>query len=351
MSAKQKMTPSRRIVYIILLVVVMMLMGVGIKIYEDVLACNIELLEGEKAYVYVGTQKTLAENKENWKKSGLFKNVDGLTRMIQWLGFELKLKPGRYEVDGSFNNYKLVRLLVSGKQTPIDITFRYAERKTDLVRFWSYQLEADSNELLALLNDESMFEDIGLDTINSVSLFIPNTYNFYWNTTAEDLLLRMKKEYQQFWNDERKAKAKALQLTPLQVNIIASIVQKETYQKAEMPVVAGVYFNRLQNGMPFQADPTILYELNDKSIKRVSGAMLQLNSPYNTYRNKGLIPGPICVPSIQAIDAVLNLQKHTYIYFCAKEDFSGFHHFATTYSTHQQNARNYQRELNRRGIR
>ncbi len=351
MSAKRKESSSNKIRNIILVLLGIMFLGVGIKLYEDVLASNIQLPDGEKAYVFVGTQKTLEENKQRWKESGLFKNVNGLVRMIQWLGFELKLKPGRYEVDGSINNYKLVKLMVSGKQTPMDITFKYAERKTDLVRFWCTNLEADSNELLNLLNDASIFEDIGLDTLNSVSMFIPNTYNFYWNTPAEDLLLRLKKEYILFWNEERKAKATALNLTPQQVSILASIVQKETYQKAEMPVVAGVYYNRLLKGMPFQADPTILYALNDKSIRRVSGEMLRINSPYNTYAYKGLIPGPICVPSIQAIDAVLNLQKHHYIYFCAKEDFSGFHNFAASFAQHQVNARKYQRELNRRGIR
>jgi UPF0755 protein len=242
-------------------------------------------------------------------------------------------------------------MMASGRQTPLDITFKYADREEDLVRFWSSQLEADSNELHRLLKDTSLFEDIGLDTLNSISVFIPNTYNFYWNTPAEDLLLRMKKEYKAFWNDERKNKAAALALSPQQVSILASIVQKETYQKAEMPVVAGVYYNRLQKGMPFQADPTILFVLNDKSVKRVSGAMLQIESPYNTYKYSGLIPGPICIPSPQAIDAVLNLQKHKFIYFCAKEDFSGFHNFAATFSQHQVNARKYQRELNRRGIR
>lgn len=346
----KKTTTSRLILKISLAVFTLMVIAVGVKLYEDVWAGNIVLPDGEKAYVYVGTQKTLEENQTVWEESGLFKNIEGLMRMIRYLGFEHKLKPGRYEVDASMSNYKLVRLMVSGKQTPVDITFKYAERKSDLIRFWATRLEADSNELAELMNDVTIFEDIGLDTLNSVSMFIPNTYNFYWNTTAEDLLLRLKKEYQFFWNEQRKAKAMVLGLTPKQVSIMASIVQKETYQKAEMPVVAGVYYNRLKKGMPFQADPTILFAVNDKSIRRVSGAMLKEDSPYNTYLYPGLIPGPICIPSVQAIDAVLNLQKHNFLYFCAKEDFSGFHNFAVTFAQHQVNARKYQRELNRRGI-
>ena len=348
---KSTLSFTKKVVYTILTLVVVMLISAALKIYEDVLASNITLPENSKGYVYVGTRLTLDQNRENWKESGLFRNLDAFVRVIKVLGFEGKIKPGRYEVNPSTSNYNLIRLMASGRQTPIDITFKYAERKDDLIKFWSGLLEADSNELSVLLNDASLFEDIGLDTMNSISIFIPNTYNLYWNTPAEDLLLRMKKEYQLFWNNERKTKAAALNLTNQQVSILASIVQKETYQKAEMPIVAGVYYNRLKKGMPFQADPTILYAINDKSIKRVAGAMLQIESPFNTYKYSGLIPGPICVPSVQAIDAVLNLQKHNYIYFCAKEDFSGFHNFASSFSQHQLNARKYQRELNRRGIR
>jgi UPF0755 protein len=351
MSAKKTARSSRkRILYIVLSLVLIVLGSAAIKIYEDVFADNIDLPKNEKARIYVGTHKTLEENKERWKQSGLFRNVDALVRVITVLGYEHKLKPGCYEVDGNTSNYELIRLMVSGRQTPIDITFRYADRKSDLVAFWCAFLEADSNDFYKLLGDASIFEDVGLDTTNSISLFIPDTYNFYWNTPAEDLLLRMKKEYLKFWNDDRNAKAKALGLSRQQVSILASIVQKETYRKDEMPVVAGVYYNRLRNGMPFQADPTVLYAINDKSIRRVTGWMLQVESPYNTYRNKGLTPGPICVPSQQAVDAVLDLKKHNYIYFCAKEDFSGYHNFAATFAQHMVNARKYQRELNRRGI-
>jgi UPF0755 protein len=349
MGAKKK-TTLRKVLRIVLAIVALAIAAVGIKLYEDVWASNINLPEGENAYLYVGTQKTLDENVEGWKKSEVFKNVNGFVRIIQYLGFEHKLKPGRYEVEAGMNNYRLVRLMVSGQQKPMDITFKYAERKDDLVRFWCTKLEADSNELMALLSDASLFEDIGLDTQNSVSLFIPNTYNFYWNTPAEDLLLRFKREYLAFWTENRRAQAAALNLTPKQVSIFASIVQKETFQKSEMPIVAGVYYNRLKRGMPFQADPTILFAVNDKSIRRVSGKMLKEVSPYNTYLYTGLIPGPICVPNVHAIDAVLNLQRHNFLYFCAKEDFSGYHNFAATFAQHQLNARKYQRELNRRGI-
>lgn len=351
MNARKQTSSRKRVWIIVFSLLLLFILSVGFKIYEDVLASNFNLAEGEKAYVFVGTRLTLEENEKRWKESGIFKKVSTTTRLIRLLGYEKKIKPGRYEVTASTSNYALLKKMAGGTQTPVDVTLKYAERKEDLVHFWSSRLEADSNELSALLGDLSMFEDLGLDSASTITVFIPNTYNFFWNTTAEDLLLRMKKEYQKFWNEERKSKAAQLGFTPAQVTILASVVQKETYQKAEMPVIAGVYYNRLQNGMPFQADPTILFVLNDKSIKRVSGAMLQIESPYNTYKYKGLVPGPICIPSVQAVDAVLNMQHHSYLYFCAREDFSGFHNFASSFAQHQVNARKYQRELNRRGIR
>lgn len=349
MSAKKRAT--RKPIYIIAIVVLLIIIAVGFKVYEDVFAPSIQLNKNDKAYIFVPTIHPLTELETQWKTQGIIEHPAILIRLIRLLGFESKLKPGRYEVTSDMSNYDLLRLMASGKQTPIDITFKYAERKTDLAAFWSKQLEADSATLLALLNSPYTLSETSLDTANSVSICIPNTYNFYWNTTAEDLLLRLQKEYLKFWNETRKQQAEQLKLTPAQVSVLASIVQKETYQKSEMPIIAGVYYNRLQRNMPLQADPTILFALNDKSIRRVSGHMLKIESPYNSYNRKGLPPGPICVASVQAIDAVLQLQNHNYIYFCAREDFSGFHRFASSFAEHQVNARKYQRELNRRGIR
>jgi UPF0755 protein len=345
-----KKNQTKKIVYLILGVLLLVVLAAGIKVYEDVFAPNIHLPEGKKEYLYVGTKLSLEERAESWRKSNLLQHPATFIRLVTLLGFEHKLKPGRYEVDASYSNFELLKLMASGKQTPVNITFKYAERKMDLVRFWSAQLEADSNVLHQLLSDSICLENTELDTANSIQLFVPNTYNFYWNTDAEELIERMKAEYQQFWDEDRKQKATALALTRQQIGILASIVQKETYQPTEMPTVAGVYYNRLKRRMPLQADPTILYAINDKSIKRVSGKMLDINSPYNTYRVKGLPPGPICVPSVQAIDAVLNMQQHKYLYFCAKEDFSGFHRFAASFAEHARNAQKYQRELNRRKI-
>lgn len=352
MSAKKQSKKSdKKVLYIILGVLGLMVLVAGIKIYEDVFASNVRLQKDEVGYVYIRTGKSFDENLDEVKQTGLLRNTDALKRIIGLLGYEGGIKPGRYKVDASVNNLELARLLISGRQEPVDITFKYAERKEDLIRFWSMQLEADSFELGVLLGNEGFAKSLQLDTQTIVSVFIPNTYNFYWNTSAEKLVERMVKEYELFWDSTRLSKAAKLDLTKAEVSILASIVQKETYQKSEMPVVAGVYYNRLRKGMPFQADPTIIFAMNDKSIRRVSGQMLRINSPYNTYLFKGLPPGPICIPSVQAIDAVLNLNTHNYIYFCAREDFSGFHNFSASFAQHCNNARKYQRELNRRGIR
>jgi UPF0755 protein len=352
MSAKrQSKKKDRKVLYIILGVLALIILVAGIKIYEDVLASNVKLEKGKTEYVYVRTHMSFDENMEAMRKTGFLRNTDALKRVIALLGYEGKIKPGRYKLDASVNNLQLAKQLISGRQEPVNVTFKYAERKEDLARFWALQLEADSMEIRALLENDSLAQTLNLNTTTIVSVFIPNTYNFYWNTSAEKLVERMVKEYGLFWDSSRVEKAKALGLSKAEVSVMASIVQKETYQKAEMPVVAGVYYNRLQKGMPFQADPTIIFAMNDRSIRRVAGPMLKINSPYNTYINKGLPPGPICIPSVNAIDAVLNLKPHNYIYFCAKEDFSGYHNFSSSFDQHCNYARKYQRELNRRGIR
>jgi UPF0755 protein len=328
----------------------LLLVAAGIKIYEDVFADNINLETNKKGYLLVYTNKSLTENAELIKQNGLLNNTDAFFRFAHLTGYASLIKPGRYEVADGMNNLALLRLLVSGKQTPLDVTFKYAQRKADLVSFWANQLETDSIELLLLLNDSAYCASLGFNSENIVSLFIPNTYNFYWTTSAPKLVKRMEAEYVNFWNQGRIDKLARTKLTKIEVSVLASIVQKETYMTDEMPVVAGAYMNRLRLGMPLQADPTIIFAMNDNSIKRVAGDMLNIQSPYNTYQNKGLPPGPICVPGKAAIDAVLNFKEHKFIYFCAKEDFSGYHNFATNFTQHQKNARKYQKQLNKRGV-
>ena len=214
----------------------------------------------------------------------------------------------------------------------------------------SKKLMLDSTMVAILLRDPSYCAKQGYDTATIACLFVPNTYEVYWNTSLDNLLARMKKEHDHFWNADRLAKAQAIGLTPNEVCTLASIIDEETANNAEKPMIAGMYLNRLKTGMPLQADPTIKFALQDFALKRIYHNMLTIDSPYNTYQNTGLPPGPIKIASVKGIDAVLNRVNHNYLYMCAKEDFSGTHNFAATYQEHLRNATKYARALNERGI-
>ena len=213
------------------------------------------------------------------------------------------------------------------------------------------QIEAPGNSVLNLLNDYDYTAKLGFTPDNILSMFIPNTYEFYWNTSADKFIQRMKKEHDKFWTPEKLAKAKKIDFTPVQVSVIASIVQMESNKEDEKSIIAGVYINRYKKDWKLEADPTLVYALGDFTINRVLNVYKEVESPYNTYKYKGLPPGPICLPTIYSLNAVLNYTNHTYMYFCAKEDFSGYHSFAATYSKHLENARRFQKALDRRGIR
>ena len=212
-------------------------------------------------------------------------------------------------------------------------------------------IEADSADIAALLKDEETAKKYGFNKQTFCSMFIPNTYEFWWNTSAEEFVQRMADEYKKFWNDDRKAKANELGLSQSQVSTLASIVESETQKNDEKARIAGVYINRLKKDWLLQADPTVVFAAGDFTIKRILNKHLEINSPYNTYKYKGLPPGPICIPSTTSIDAVLNYEHHNYMYFCAKEDFSGYHNFATTNAQHEANARRYHDALRKAGIR
>ena len=200
------------------------------------------------------------------------------------------------------------------------------------------------------IRDRDYVKKFGFTTENIISMFIPNTYEVYWDITAEKFMERMNKEYTSFWTDQRKARLKAIGLTQLQAITLASIVEKESNKNDEKPDIAGVYMNRYKQGWLLQADPTLVYAMGDFTIKRVLNAYKNIDSPYNTYKYAGLPPGPICLPSISSIDAVLNYRQHNYMYFCAREDFSGYHNFAVTMNEHLVNAARYQQALDRQGI-
>jgi UPF0755 protein len=267
------------------------------------------------------------------------------------LGYQEAVKPGLYQIDPKMNNLQLVRMLRSGQQTPVRVTFNTIRTKEDLAEKISANLEVSKEQFLELLQDSVYIRKFGFEEETIMSLFIPNTYEFWWDTSAEELFERMHKEYQSFWTEARSQKAQDLGLSKEEVSTLASIVQAESQKSDERPKIAGVYLNRLRIGMPLQADPTLVFAAGDFSIKRLTAKQMAIDSPYNTYKYAGLPPGPINLPDINSLDAVLNYEKHSYLYFCAKEDFSGYHSFAVGYDEHLNNARRYQRALNAANIR
>lgn len=272
-------------------------------------------------------------------------------------GYAGHIHTGRYAIHPGEGALKVWRHMKNGLQEPVNLTLPSVRTLNKLSAELSKKLMIDSTSILQALTDEATCEKYGYDTTTIACMFIQNTYDIYWNSSVEKLLDRMKKESEKFWNSDRTQKAKALQLTPVEVITIASIVDEETANNAEKPMIAGMYYNRFKlrnaeypEGMPLQADPTIKYAWKRFDLKRIYNNLLHIKSPYNTYVNPGLPPGPIRIPSVAGIDAVLNLVKHDYLYMCAKEDFSGTHNFARTYQEHLQNAAKYSKALNERGI-
>jgi UPF0755 protein len=257
-----------------------------------------------------------------------------------------KLKPGRFEIKKGESIFNIVRTLRNNTQSPVKFTINKVRTKEDLARMIGKNFSTDSTAAIRFLENNDSLLQLGVDSNTVFSLIIPDTYLIKWNTALKNILSRMKTESENFWNkNDRTNKASAQGLTPLQVCILASIVEEETNKNDEKGNVASVYMNRLNKGMPLQADPTIKYALRDFSIKRIYNAYLNISSPYNTYRNKGLPPGPICTPSAKTIDAVLDAPKTDYLYFVAKSDFSGYHHFSNNYAEHEQYAKEYQKAL------
>ncbi len=260
------------------------------------------------------------------------------------------LKPGHYLLRAGMDNRTLVAMLRGGFQVPVRVVLHNINTVEELAGRVARQLEFDSLSLVSLLKDSAFIAQYGFDTATVIALFLPDTYEFYWNVSPERFVKRMYREYKRFWDRDRRERAEALGLTPVEVATLASIVQKEALHADEMPRIAGVYLNRLRRGMRLQADPTIVFALRQEGRRRVLKKDLHIDSPYNTYIHAGLPPGPICMPAKQAIDAVLHAEQHHYLYFCAKDDFSGYHNFARTLTEHNRNARLYRRALNKKKI-
>ena len=325
---------------------------VGYQYYLKIYKPNVVLKNGKsQAELFIPTGSDFEQVKEILVKHHFIEDEASFEWVAQKKNYINKVKPGRYIIKKGMNNNELVNLLRSGAQTPVKVSFHNIRFKEELAGVIAKQIEADSVSLIQLLNDEDLARKYGFNKETFITMFIPNTYEMYWNTSAQEFVERMAKEYKAFWNDERKAKARKLGLSQSEVTILASIVQAEQNVKTdEQPVVAGLYLNRLKSKMQLQCDATLKFANKAYDVQRVLDSDKKIDSKYNTYKYTGLPPGPINLPEINAIDAVLNAKEHNYLYMCAKEDFSGYHNFTSSYNQHLRNAKKYQAELNKRKI-
>ncbi|MEE4114704.1 MAG: endolytic transglycosylase MltG [Marinilabiliaceae bacterium] len=275
------------------------------------------------------------------------KSFDLLSKRKKYPG---NIKPGRYIISDEMSYNDILNLLRAGNQTPVKLTFNNIRTLADLASRISVQLAIDSTGILSFLENEKNYSADGFTRATIMAVFLPDTYEMYWTATAEDIYARMLKEFNDFWNSDRLSKARAIGLSPVEVSTLASIVDDEVLMEDEKPKIAGVYLNRLKINMPLQACPTIKFALNDFTIRRVLNEHLTVDSPYNTYMYRGLPPGPVQCATKSGINAVLNAEDHDFLYFVARYDFSGYHHFSQTLSEHNAYARKYQSELNSRRI-
>ncbi len=281
---------------------------------------------------------------------GLVRNRASFEWVAERKNYPAMVKRGHYLISDSMNNNELVNMLRSGVQVPVNVIFNNIRKKEELAGKIARQIEADSGSLMKCWNDKPFLQSIATTPEKALMIFIPNTYEFWWTTDAYEFTRRMYQEYQDFWDEGRRNKAEAARLKVEEVIILASIIEKETQKNDEKPTIAGVYINRLRKDWPLQADPTVVFAVGDFEMKRVLTVHTKIDSPYNTYLHTGLPPGPICMPSIASIDAVLNYKKHDYMFFCAKSDMSGYHAFSRTLQEHNRQARAYQQALNTRNI-
>ena len=340
---------KHKILVIVLLVFAVSFISFSFYAYQAVQTPNV-LVEQPDKVLLVPEGTTFEQLQKKLHDEGYVNDLLSFSVLAKLMKYDEHIKPGRYLLRADMSNLSAIRLLRSGQQTPVNVTFNNVRLKHELAERLCENLRADANEFEALLNDEEVVSRYGFTTENVLSMFLPNTYEFFWTTTAPELLDRMAREYEKFWTAERRQLADSLGMTPVEVSILASIVESETNKPDEAPVVAGLYLNRLDRNIALEADPTLVFAAQDFTIKRVLNKHKEIDSPYNTYKYPGLPPGPIRIPSIGAVQAVLNHQDHNYIFMCAREDFSGYHNFATNLQAHNANARRYQRALSAAGI-
>lgn len=344
---KKSMSAGKKVTLTIAVVVILIAGYFALNLYKVYFAPNVT--ENQK-YLYIKTGSNFDTLIDGLKKKDIVRSVSSFTTAAEKMNLVANVKPGRYRLKKGMTNRTLINMIKAGNQEPVKLKFQNIRKKENFAAYLASNLEADSLSFINVLDSTALISKCGFNQDNVYAMFIPNTYEMYWNVSPVDFFERMHKEYDKFWNAERKQKAAALNLTPAQVYTLASIVDAEALYDKEMPIIAGLYLNRLNRGTLLQADPTVIFANNDFTVKRVTNKLLQVQSLYNTYKYAGLPPGPIMMPSINAIDAVLNRENNDYIYMCAKEDFSGFHNFAATKEQHEINAKKYREALNKRNI-
>ncbi len=306
--------------------------------------------KGEGTYVYIREGDSPATVYAKLEAAAAPRQMAGIKIAGALLNYGKHVRPGRYEAGGGVSSLRLLRNLRSGHQATVHLVVPVVHTLADLAGRLADQLGTDSATMARAFSDPQLLRSVGADTITAMTLFLPNTYDVYWDITPAKLLKRMARERDAFWTPARKEQARQQGLTPTEVYTLASIVEQESQNKEERPMIARMYLNRLREGMKLQADPTVKFALRDFSIRRIMHAHLTVDSPYNTYRYTGLPVGPICIPSINAIESVLMPASHDFLYMCAKEDFSGTHRFARSYEEHMANARRYAQALDQRGV-
>jgi UPF0755 protein len=285
---------------------------------------------------------------DSLNKNSIIKNYFAFEWLANRLNYWKNIKPGKYDIKRGNSLLTIVRLLRNGQQTPVDLVITKLRTKEDFARLAGSRLEFDSAQMIRFLNSPDSLKTFSVTPETAMALVIPDTYTFFWNTTPQKVYKKLAVESEKFWTAERKSKAEAHGLSPVQAYTLASIVEEETNATAEKGNIASVYLNRVNKGMPLQADPTIKFAAKDFSLKRIYGPYLTIESPYNTYQNKGLPPGPICTPSKKTIDAVINAPATDYLYFVADSSFNGTHIFNSSYEEHVKKAREYQEAFRKR---
>lgn len=344
MAKKKSITGWKKFLIAFGAVVLVFILIIGFNLYLKIYAPSVRVNDNEP-YLYIPTGSSYDNLLAIIQNKHLVHSIENFDWVARQMNLQSSLHAGKYRIENAMSNYALAKLLRSGKQEPVKLVLKKFRLKEDVVSFVSQKLEADSLTLITALDDSIYLRRFDLTPEQAVALFIPNTYEFLWNTSAEQFLQRMKREYDNFWNEERMQAALLQNLKPVEAITLASIIEEETNYNPEKPRMAGVYLNRLSRGIFLQADPTVKFALQNFSLRRILNADLNYNSVYNTYQHSGLPPGPICTPSIASIDAVLHAEHNDYFYFCANPDKPGTHVFAKTLDEHLLNAKRYQHWL------